>query len=42
MFDLYIEPAQMETYHLFSLDKGEEMYQIGYQAARSALAVAQE
>ncbi|MFN3529862.1 MAG: patatin-like phospholipase family protein [Bacteroidia bacterium] len=38
MCDLYIEPALMESYHLFSLDKGEEMYEIGYAATKQALA----
>jgi NTE family protein len=37
MLDLYIEPSQMERFHLFSLDKGAEMYEIGYTAAQEKL-----
>lgn len=37
LLDLYIEPLQMEKFHLFSLDKGAEMYNIGYQAAQDRL-----
>ncbi len=37
MLDVYIEPSQMEKFHLFSLDKGAEMYEIGYNAAQERL-----
>jgi NTE family protein len=37
LLDLYIVPSQMEKFHLFSLDKGGEMYDIGYQAAQAQL-----
>lgn len=33
----YIEPEEMMRFHLFSLDKGTEMYDIGYRAAQRAL-----
>ena len=37
LLDLYIEPSEMEKFHLFSLDKGAEMYDIGYAAAQVQL-----
>ena len=37
LLDVYIEPSQMEKFHLFSIDKGAEMYAIGYQAAKERL-----
>lgn len=37
MCDLYIEPAAMTRYHLFSMDKGEEMYEVGYAAAQEKI-----
>lgn len=37
MCDLYIEPEKMTRYHLFSLDKGEEMYEVGFTATQDKL-----
>jgi NTE family protein len=37
MIDLYLEPRKMQEYHLFSLDKGKEMYQLCYEFARQLL-----
>lgn len=33
MLDIYLEPHKMQNYHLFSLDKSKEMYDIGYEYA---------
>jgi NTE family protein len=37
MLDAYIEPEGMAAFHLFSLDKGQEMFQMGYESATLAL-----
>lgn len=37
LLDAYIEPAGMEAFHLFSLDKGQEMFAMGYDATTLAL-----
>jgi len=37
LLDLYIEPSQMEKFHLFSLNKGAEMYEIGYNETQERL-----
>lgn len=37
MCDLYIEPAAMTGFHLFSVGKGEEMYEVGYTAAKEKI-----
>lgn len=37
LLDVYIQPSQMEKFHLFSIDRGAEMYAIGYQAAKEQL-----
>jgi NTE family protein len=31
MLDIYLEPHKMQNYHLFSLNKSKEMYQVGYE-----------
>lgn len=35
--DLFIEPKQINRYHLFQFNKHEELYQIGYEATKRAL-----
>ncbi len=30
MLDIYLEPHKMQAYHLFSLDKTREMFEVGY------------
>lgn len=37
LLDAYIEPKDMQAFHLFSLDKGEEMFEMGYKAAKLAI-----
>lgn len=37
LLDHYLEPHKMQNYHLFSLDKGQEMYALGYAYAQDWL-----
>lgn len=37
LLDAYIEPKGMEAFHLFSLDKGKEMFDMGYESASQLL-----
>jgi len=36
--DLLIEPLDMGNYETFSVDKGREIFELGYQSARHILA----
>jgi len=37
LLDAYIEPTGMQAFHLFSLDKGQEMFEMGYTEAKRAM-----
>lgn len=37
LFDIYIEPAQLMNYGYFNIKKGQEIFDIGYKAAKEAI-----